>query len=651
MNGTRVIRNTVSVTVVAVFAFGGPSLRAAPIPPPRDVPYAGTLQLEVDATDLDHRVFHVTETVPVAGAGPLVLLYPKWLPGNHSTTGPVELLAGLIITAGRDGSRLEWRRDPETMHAFQVEVPAGVSELRLSFQFITPTSPEQGRRVMTPDLFGLQWEKTLLYPAGHYARQISVQPTIRLPAGWQFATALDGAQRSGDTVRFASVALEKLVDSPLYAGRYYRRVELDTNTRAPVHLDVFADRPSELEAKPGQIEAHRRMVREALALFGAPHFAHYDFLLVISDNLTGLGLEHHQSSENAVGTGYFTDWNGTAAGRDLLPHEMEHSWNGKFRRPADLWTPSYEVPMHDSLLWVYEGQAELWGMVLATRSGLWSPEFARDALAQYAATYQLGRAGRLWRNLQDTTNQPIIAYRTPQSYPSWQRGKDYYTEGAFLWLDADSKIRELTRGRKSLDDFAKAFFGGQAGEPGSLTYTFDDVVRTLGGVVAHDWNGFLKARLDGHGPGAPLDGLTRGGWRLAYTDQPSAFTTIVDKVGKQASYSYSLGLTVSDTDGRITEVVWGSPAFNAGLAPGMTLLAVNGRAWSAAVLKEAIVAARGLKEPIDLLVRNYDTFQTAHLDYHDGLRYPHLERIEGTPDRLGELLKPALAPTSSTLSR
>ena len=633
-------RLLIPLAAAAILACVATGASAESIPAPRDAPYPGTLQLEVDATDLDHRIFHVRETVPVAAGGPLVLLYPKWLPGNHSTTGPVELLAGLIITAHPGGTRIEWRRDPESMHAFHVDVPAGATELALSFEFITPTAAEQGRRVVTPDMLGLHWEKALLYPAGHYARQITVEPSIKLPAGWEFATALDGAIRTGDTVRFAPVKLDQLGDSPLYAGRYYQRHDLDTNPKAPVRLHVFADRPAELAAKPEQIAAHGKMVREALALFGSRHYAHYDFLLAISDNLSGIGLEHHQSSENAVGLGYFLDWDATASGRDLLPHEMEHSWNGKFRRPADLWTPGYDVPMHNSLLWVYEGMTEFWGVVLATRSGLWTPEYTRDVLAQYAATFDAGRAGRQWRNLQDTTNQPIIAYQVPQSYASWQRSVDYYTEGVFLWLDADTKLREATRGKRSLDDFARSFFGVNDGELGPVTYTRDDVVRTLSEVSPGDWDAFLQERVEGHGPRAPLDGLERGGWRLVYTDQPSTFSTGVDKANKRASFSFSLGLTVADSDGKITDVVWGSPAFAAGLAPGMILLAVNGRAWSGDVLKEAIVAAQGGRGTIDLLVRNFDTFQTSRLPYHDGLRYPHLARIAGTPDRLGELLKP-----------
>lgn len=617
------------------------SAAAQGVPAPQDVPYPGTAQLEVDATDVDHRVFHVREVLPVNGGQHLVLLYPRWLPGNHSTTGPVELLAGLTVTSQPGGGRVEWRRDPEVMHAFHVEVPPSATSLELAFQYVTPTDDSQGRRMITPDLLRVHWEKNLLYPAGHYARQIAFEPSVKLPAGWSWASALDGGRREGDAVRFDRVALDHLADSPLYAGRHYRRYELDADPRAPVHLDVFAERPSELDATPAQLEAHRRMVREAVALFGSRHYAHYDFLLAISDNLTGIGLEHHQSSEDGVGAGYFSDWDGTAAGRDLLPHEFEHSWNGKFRRPSGLATPGFEVPMHGDLLWVYEGMTEFWGVVLAARSGLWSSEFTLSVLARYAATYDEARQGRAWRNLADTTNQPIIAYSAAQSYPSWQRGKDYYTEGILLWLDVDTRIRELTHGRRSLDDFARRFFGVHDGELGPVTYTAEDVVRELNGVVASDWDAFLRERVRGHGPGAPLGGFARGGWQLTYADVPTRSSTSVEQSARQSNLTFSLGLTVANADGRIRDVVWGSPAFKAGLAPGMTLLAVNGRAWSESVLKEAIAAAKAPSTAtIDLLVRSFDTFQTARIDYHEGLRYPRLERIKGTEDRLSALLKP-----------
>jgi len=610
------------------------------VPVPRDVPYPAPVQLAIDATDLDHRIFRVEETIPVEAAGPMVLLYPKWLPGNHSTTGPEELLAGLIITAGRGGSRIHWRRDAELMHAFHVEVPAGVTELQLSFQYVTPTVAQQGRTVMTHDNFDLQWEKALLYPAGHYASQVTFEPSIQLPPGWDFATALDGARRAGDTVSFAPVSLEMLTDSPLYAGRYFRQYELEADPEAPVRLNVFADRPAELDATPEQLEAHRRMVRETLALFGSRHYRHYDFLLAISDSRTGIGLEHHQSSENTVGAGYFLEWDATVAGRSLLAHEFSHSWNGKFRRPADLWTSSYEVPMHNSLLWVYEGLTDFWGTVLTARAGLWTPEFARDVLAHKVALYDRGRPGRVWRNLGDTTNQPIMAYRVPHDYPSWQRGTDYYGEGGLLWLAIDMKLRELSKDRRSLDDFARRFFGMEDGQLGPVTYVQDDVVWALDAVAQNDWTSLIERGVQGLETSIPTDALEQSGWQLVYTDEPSAYTQAEDKRSRRASFSYSLGMSLASTDGKVTEVVWDSPAFRAGVATGMQLIAVNGRAFAPRLLKEAIVDAQKGDAGVELLLRQDDVFRTLRIDYRDGLRYPHLERIAGHRDRLSELLKP-----------
>ena len=620
---------------------------AAAMPVAADVDYPGVIDLHVDVTDVAHHVFRVHETIPVPGPGPLTLLYPRWLPGNHSTTGPIEQLAGLQVQTG-DGARLEWQRDLDATYAFHLDVPAGVTQLHLVFDFVAPVSSDQGRVLVTPDLLDLQWEKALLYPAGHYSRRIRIDPSVTVPAGWSYATALDGAARDRDTVRFATVSLERLVDSPLFAGAHARRVMLDTDPKAPVALNIFADSNAELAANPQQIDIHKRLVREALALFGSRHFEHYDFLFAVSEHFDSIGLEHHQSTEVRMPTGYFTDWTGsTVSGRDLLAHEFVHSWNGKFRRPADLLTPSYEVPVGTSLLWVYEGMTEYWGVVLATRSGLWTPQFARDTLAQYAAAFDVGRAGRQWRSLQDTTRQPVILYRGKQSYPSWQREKDYYTEGLLLWLDVDTRIRELTRGRRSLDNFARAFFGVDNGRIAPLTYTFEDVVQGLNAVAPYDWSGLLRALLDGHGPGAPLDGLTRGGWRLTYAEEPSASTTSTDAANSVDSFLFSLGFA-AEKSGKVTEVYWNSLAFNAGLARDMTVVAVNSRAYSAPLLREAIRAAQ--KDPglrLELLVRDDDTFRTLTIDYHDGLRYPRLTRTPEARDRLAEILQPRAAAKTS----
>jgi predicted metalloprotease with PDZ domain len=381
-------------------------------------------------------------------------------------------------------------------------------------------------------------------------------------------------------------------------------------------------------------------------VFGPPRYTHYEFLLAVSDNFSGIGLEHRQSSENGVSAGYFTEWETDAYERDLLAHELAHSWNGKSWRPADLWTPNYNVPMQNSLLWVYEGMTEFWGDVLATRSGLWSEAFTRDALADAAATFQYARAGRRWRSLQDTTNQPIVQYAAVLSYPSWQRGTDYYTEGVLLWLDVDSRLRELSADQRSLDDFCRVFFSAAPGGALPQLYAFDDVVAALNRVAANDWRGFLRTRLDGHGPDAPLDGLKRSGWQLVFDATPSLYISSYEKNEKRVHLGYSVGLQVSADNGTISDVVWDAPAFQAGLSRGQQIIAVNGRAFTPDVLREAVRATAPDAPPLELLVKNYDSYRSVRLDYHGGARYPHLQRIAGQPDRLAALLRPRAAPAA-----
>ncbi len=607
--------------------------------PPPEAAYAGTLQLAVDLTDIDRRIFRVREEIPVV-AGPLALHYPKWLPGNHAPSGPIEQLAGLTITA--NGQRIAWKRDALDVFTFHLEVPDGVSRLVLEFQFASPLDPAQGRIVVTPQMLGLQWNTVVLYPAGHAADRIMIEPRIVLPDRWQFASALQSTKVDGSRVAFKPVSLETLVDSPLFAGRHFRRFELDASRTSPVRLNVVADAPHLLDPAPGLIEAHRMLVAQADRLFGVRHFEHYDFLLALSDQFSRIGLEHQRSSENATSRDYLTDIE-HHADRDLLAHEYVHSWNGKYRRPADLTTAHFNLPMQDSLLWLYEGQTEYWGFVLAARSGLWSVEQARGALADVAARFA-HREGRRWRSLDDTTHQPIMAYRRSIAWPNWQRVRDYYAEGQLIWLDVDARLRELSRGRRSLDDFARTFFAADAHAVRVSTYTFDDVVRTLEHIQADDWNKFLRTRVEQAGNEDALGGLARAGWKLVYRDTPSVYQRDVEYTRKQSDFSYSLGFVVATTSGRIEEVLWDSPAFAAGLAASMTIVAVNNEAFTSEKLERAIADAAANKTPIDLLVRNFDRFRSVRIDYHGGLRHPHLERIGGTPDRLGEIFEPRRMP-------
>ncbi len=623
----------------ALHASPGPSVVAPsrPIPAPKDKPYPGEIRLAVDAVDVDRRLVHVHETL--SGVGPdTVLLYPQWLPGTHAPEGPIDRLAGIRISAA--GRPVAWKRDTVDVYALRVSAPAGVKSLDIDFDYLSPTSPKVGAMEMGHDVLLVEWNDVVLYPAGYFVRQIPVDASVTLPAGWQFGTALQSASTDGPSTKFNRVDLETLIDSPLYAGRYAQRIDLDPGAPVPVHLNLFADRPELLAATPAQIAAYRALVGQAYKLFGSHHYAHYDFLFSLSDEVQHQGLEHHQSSEDGSDPDTFTKWDKTAYDRDLLSHEFTHSWNGKFRRPFDLWTPDYNVPMQDSLLWVYEGQTEYWGQVLAARSGLRTRQQTLDELARIAGEYDIEQ-GRLWRPLQDTTNDEIINPRRPQSSRDWQRFENYYTEGALIWLEADTLIRERSNGTRSLDDFAKGFFGIDNGDFGTVTYTFDDVVKALNAVQPYEWAAFLRERLDAVGRPAPLDGLRRGGYRLVYTDTPSDLTANADEQRKRVTLWHSIGLNIDedgDAKGGIQQVAWNGPAFKAHLIEGDKIIAVNGVAYDADVLKDAIRAARGTDKPIELIVKSGDRFEVAKIDYHLGLRYPHLERDSAQPARLDDIL-------------
>ncbi|HEX5353884.1 MAG TPA: M61 family peptidase [Rhodanobacteraceae bacterium] len=606
--------------------------------------YPGTLSVTVDMTQAARRLYFVHETIPVQ-PGALTLYYPKWLPGYHSPSGPITDVAGLVFTA--NGKKLPWRRDLVDMYAIHLDVPAGATTLDIAFDFLTPDHGGlgDGNLSQSPVIADLQWNQMIWYPAGYASKAITVQPGIVLPQDWHFATALvphicngDG---SGKTIQFAAVTLNNLVDSPVMSGRYFKQVELAAGAKTPVELDMVADAPDDLAITPEQIEDFRNLVTQENRLFGAHHYHSYHFLLTLSDRIADLGLEHHQSSDDRTSADYLTDPHAYLVGATLLPHEYTHSWNGKFRRPYDLWTPDFNsVPMKDDLLWVYEGLTEYLANVMAARAGFWTPSEFRQSLAMTAAMLD-HEPGRTWKSLQDTADMASLLYYAPGTWHNWRRGTDFYPEGVLLWLDVDTKIRELSRGKHSLDDFAKLFYGMDNGSYVTKTYTFEDVVDALGKVQPYDWASFLRGILDARHYHAPIAGLAQGGYKLAYTDEPSdmwkARAAAFGSSGVNAMYS--AGLSVGGK-GNVGDVLWNGPAFKAGLVPGMQITAIDGKAFSPDVLKTAIKNAQGSGAPIKLLVKNVDQYETLEVDYHGGLQYPHLERVKGSKDYIDQIIQP-----------
>ncbi len=612
------------------------------LPDPLDVPYpGGVMQLDIDASDVARGVFRVTQTIPVApGTRRLTLQLPQWLPGTHGPRGPLAELVDLRFQTG--GKPLNWKRDPVEVYAFHIDLPEGTKEVVAKFIHTAPLQASEGRITMTQEMLNLQWEKMSLYPAGHYVRQISVQPSVTLPQGWTAATALDGAQANGNRWRWAATNYEVLVDSPIFAGKYFRKWDLGQK----VTLNVVADKPEQLAAMPEHIELHRNLVTEARIAFGANHFDHYDFLLALTDRMGGIGLEHHRSSENQLEPSAFTEWDKNEFDRGLLPHEYGHSWAGKFRRPARLWTPDYRQPMQGDLLWAYEGQDQFWGLVLSARSGLQGKEMVLGQLASWAGNFA-EQAGRGWRSIEDTGSDPVFAARKPKPYASLSRSEDYYTEGALVWLEVDQIIRGGTGGRKSIDDFSRAFFGMRDGDWGQLPFEFTDVVSTLNSVYPYDWDGFLRAKFMTPGQPSPVGGIEKAGYRLIWKDEPNPNDKARMLDAKSLSLTYSLGIAI-DKDAKVTATQWNSAAFNAGLNNGAKLIAVNGTSYDQDGLKKAIAANKSGVQPIELLIQRGDRFQTIKIDYRGGLRWPWLERTRaGTaPTGLDLLLAPRRVPTA-----
>jgi predicted metalloprotease with PDZ domain len=600
-----------------------------------------TITLFVDATSTPRKIFHAKLKIP-ASAGDLTLYYPKWIPGEHAPDGPVIDLAGLKFTAG--GKTLKWRRDLLDGFTIHVDVPAGENEVNAELDFLSPATFEGGFSAgssATDKMAVISWNQVLLYPKGWKSDDLTYVATLKLPAGWKYGTPLPIASTSltgqnGDTqIIFQPTSLTTLVDSPVITGEFLKVVKLADDPL--VEMDVAADSAAALEPPQEVWDHYKNLVEQTNKLFGAHHYRDYHFLFSLSDHVAHFGLEHHESDDSRVDERGLVDEGMRKMEAGLLPHEYVHSWNGKYRRPADLATPDYEQPMQDDLLWVYEGLTNYLGTVLTARSGLLTPEQARDDLSMTAAALD-HTPGREWRNLQDTADAAPELYFSPQAWESWRRSTDFYDEGTLDWLWADVIIRQQSKGKKSLDDFCKLFHGAPSTGPMVKTYAFDDVVNALNQVVSYDWRGFWTERLTNHGPGAPVGGIEGSGWKVVYDESPSGMDRGSEGGGRFIDVAYSIGIELRE-DGTITDTIEGMPAALAGIGPGMKLIAVNGRHYSAEVLRDALRAGKSSTAPLELLVENTDYFKTYALDYHGGERYPHLVRDGSKPDLLSEIYK------------
>lgn len=623
---------------IAASALGCMPVSAVAAPAP--APAVGPLELAIDATEVARGLYHAHLRVP-ARPGELVLAYARWIPGEHAPSGPAVNVLGPRIAA--NGKPVAWRRDGERVNELHVTVPAGVTAIDLDYDVSTaPAGGFSSGRAVTPKLLDLAWNQVVLYPKGPALDRVAVTPTLKLPAGWKHASALTTASELGGVVTYKTVSLETLIDSPVVAGEHFRSFDLGVSHGAPHTLSMVADTDEALAAPEATLAGWKQLVVEAHALFGARHYDSYRFLLTASDSIDSFGLEHHQSSDNRVRERSLIDDDLRRGVGGLLAHEYVHSWNGKYRRPKGLVSPTLQEPMRGELLWVYEGLTEYLGWVLSARSGLASLDDARAELALTAGA--LDQPGRKWRPLVDTADAAQLLYGAPAGGASLRRSVDFYAEGLLIWLEVDVTIREASAGKKSLDDFCRVFHGGTDGGAEVRGYDLDEIVKTLDGVVAHDWKAFFQERVYKVAEAVPLGGITRGGWKLAYTDKKPELLAVWEKIDKSEYFGDSLGFSLGENG--VGGVIEGSPAAKAGLASGMKVVAVDGRKYSSEVLKDAIARAKSRTAPIELLVEQNEFYRTLKVDWHGGERWWSLARDASKTDWLAKILEPKDTSTS-----
>jgi predicted metalloprotease with PDZ domain len=602
------------------------------------------IRLTADLREAPRRIFHARLVMPVK-PGPLTLLYPKWIPGEHAPDGPIADLVGLKVSA--NGQPILWRRDDVDLYRFHIDVPDGATTLEANYDYLSPVTGEGYSAGPSADqmLSVLEWNLVVLYPSGAPTDSLKYQASLRLPQGWKFATSLAVEKQDADEIEFAPVSLTTLVDSPVLAGQNFRSIPLAPDLQPPHRLNLAADSSAALALSEDQIAAYSRLVREAGALFGARHYDHYDFLMSLTNYFNSNGVEHHQSSDERVPERTFINSDEEENSNSLLAHEFAHSWNGKYRRPVGLATPDFEQPMKGDLLWIYEGLTQYIGEFLAARAGLRTQDDYREALARVAA--YLDWPGRSWRTLEDTAVAAQLLYDAGHNWTAWRRSVDFYDEGWLIWLEADMLIRQQSRGQRSLDDFCRRFYGPPDSSPKEVPYTLDDVIGALNATLPYDWRAFFNARVYEINPHPPLGGIERGGWQLVYNEEENAVVRVHESVEETLDLSYSLGIEVQtasgEENGRLADVIPGMAAADAGLAPGMRLISVNGRGFTPGALHEAIAETKGTNKPIVVTADNGGFVLTYNVQYHGGERYPHLARNTAQPDLLSATLRPLVS--------
>lgn len=604
---------------------------------------AADLVVRLDAHDVARKRVHTDITLAVK-PGPLTLVFAKWLPGEHGPTGPIESMIGLDIKA--NGARLAWTRDTVEMYSLNVTVPRGASHLEIAIEsgLATEGSGFTAAPTSSENIAILPWNEFLLYPKGSDGEKYTTQASVIAPAGWSVTTSLATTPKGKDTYEFESVSLARLIDAPVQMGRYARRVALEGSEPRPDikhEISIVADSAAALDTPPDFAAGYSKLVAEFGALFGSRMYRHYTWLLSLSDHVAHFGLEHHESSDDRRELNALSEpmlRKGLAA---LLAHEYTHSWNAKYRRPQGLLSPDFEKPMDGSLLWVYEGMTQFWEYVIATRAGLLTPADYRDYMAEELGDFDV-ELGARWRPMGDTAVAAQLLYASPDAWASSRRDTDFYDASMLLWLDVDTELRARTQGRASLDDFVKRFYAGTSGAPQLQPYVEKDIYDTLAALAPADWRTFIRRHLDSPNTAAMFSAIERNGWKLVYTAEKNPW--ISDYWEKRKEYTerqWSIGLRL-DKDAKIIDVIDDRAAARAGAGPGMTVIAVNGHKYSAEVLDAAIREAQSSRKPIRLLVENDDFYRTLSVEYYDGPRFPHLIRIDGTPDTLATVLAPRL---------